>query len=90
MGNKRHIPPGREECSYNTGEGGAAQHLPHIFERFYRVDRSRSREEGGTGLGLAIARKLAEAHGGTLIAANNPEGGALFRLSLPIRRSSKS
>jgi len=51
---------------------------------------ARSREEGGPGLGLAIARKLAEAHGGTLIAANNPEGGALFSLSLPLRRPSKS
>ncbi len=74
----------------DSGSGIPPDALPHIFERFYRVDRSRSREEGGTGLGLAIARKLAEAHGGTLIAANNPEGGALFRLSLPIRRSSKS
>lgn len=74
----------------DSGAGIPPDALPHIFERFYRVDRSRSREEGGTGLGLAIARKLAEAHGGTLIAANNPEGGALFRLSLPIRRSSKS
>jgi len=74
----------------DSGSGIPPDALPHIFERFYRVDRSRSREEGGTGLGLAIARKLAEAHGGTLIAANNPEGGALFRLSLPLRRSSKS
>jgi signal transduction histidine kinase len=74
----------------DSGSGIPPDSLPHIFERFYRVDRSRSREEGGTGLGLAIARKLAEAHGGTLIAANNPEGGALFRLSLPLRRSSKS
>ena len=74
----------------DSGAGIPPDALPHIFERFYRVDRSRSREEGGTGLGLAIARKLAEAHGGTLIAANNPECGALFRLSLPIRRSSKS
>ncbi len=74
----------------DSGSGVPPDALPHIFERFYRVDRSRSREEGGTGLGLAIARKLAEAHGGNLIAANIPEGGALFRLSLPLRRSSKS
>jgi signal transduction histidine kinase len=74
----------------DSGSGIPPDALPHIFERFYRVDRSRSREEGGTGLGLAIARKLAEAHGGTLIAANNPEGGALFRLSLPLHRSSKN
>ncbi len=74
----------------DSGSGVPPDALPHIFERFYRVDRSRSREEGGTGLGLAIARKLAEAHRGTLIAANNPEGGALFSLSLPLHRSSKS
>ena len=74
----------------DSGSGIPPDALPHIFERFYRIDRSRSREEGGTGLGLAIARKLAEAHGGNLIAANIPEGGALFRLSLPLRRSSKS
>jgi two-component system OmpR family sensor kinase/two-component system sensor histidine kinase BaeS len=74
----------------DSGSGIPPDALPYIFERFYRVDRSRSREEGGTGLGLAIARKLAEAHGGNLIAANIPEGGALFRLSLPLRRSSKS
>ncbi len=74
----------------DSGSGIPPDALPHIFERFYRVDRSRSREEGGTGLGLAIARKLAEAHGGTLIAANIPEGGALFRLSLPLHRSSKN
>jgi two-component system sensor histidine kinase MtrB len=61
--------------------------LPHIFERFYRADKSRSRAEGGTGLGLAIARQLAQAHGGSLTAGNPPEGGALFTLTLPIHPS---
>ncbi len=58
--------------------------LPHIFERFYRADRARSRAEGGSGLGLAIARQLAQAHGGDLQAANHPQGGAQFTLSLPL------
>jgi two-component system OmpR family sensor kinase/two-component system sensor histidine kinase BaeS len=67
----------------DSGPGIPTEALPHVFERFYRADRSRSRGEGGSGLGLAIARQLAEAHGGTLEAANHPEGGAVFTLTLP-------
>jgi signal transduction histidine kinase len=66
----------------DTGPGIPAEALPHLFERFYRADRARSRETGGSGLGLTIARQLAEAHGGTLTAANHPEGGAVFTLKL--------
>lgn len=68
----------------DSGPGIPTEALPHIFERFYRADRSRSRTEGGTGLGLAIARQLAEAQGGTLTATNNPQGGAAFTLTLPV------
>ncbi len=68
----------------DSGPGIPEEALPNIFERFYRADRSRSRSEGGSGLGLAIALHLAEAHGGTLTAANSPQGGAVFTLSLPI------
>ena len=68
----------------DSGPGIPAEALPHVFERFYRADRSRSRSEGGTGLGLAIALHLAEAHGGTLVAANHPQAGAVFTLSLPL------
>lgn len=68
---------------YNTGESIAPEVLPYIFDRFYRGDKSRTRSEGGTGLGLSIARKLAEAHGGTLTAANHPENGVVFTLTLP-------
>jgi signal transduction histidine kinase len=68
----------------DSGEGIREEALPLIFERFYRGDRSRSRSEGGTGLGLAIARKLVEALGGTIRAANRPEGGAVFTVELPL------
>ncbi len=67
----------------DSGPGIPPEALEHIFERFYRADRSRSRSEGGAGLGLAIARKLAVAQGGSLTAANDPSGGAKFILTLP-------
>lgn len=67
----------------DTGIGIEASHLPHIFERFYRVDESRSREQGGAGLGLAIGRWIAEAHGGTLTAASQPNRGSIFTVRLP-------
>jgi two-component system, OmpR family, sensor histidine kinase BaeS len=67
----------------DSGPGIPPEALEHIFDRFYRADRSRNRNDGGAGLGLAIARQLAEAHGGTLEAANTSQGGAEFSLSLP-------
>lgn len=67
----------------DSGSGIPQDALSHIFERFYRADRSRSRLDGGTGLGLAIARQLAEAHQGTLDVANAQQGGAVFTLRLP-------
>jgi len=69
----------------DTGPGIQPDMLPHVFERFYRADSSRNREEGGSGLGLAIARQLARAHDGSLDAGNHPDGGAIFTLRLPIR-----
>ena len=66
----------------DTGSGIPEAVLPHIFERFYRADKARNRLDGGTGLGLSIARKLAEAHGGSLQAQNHHEGGAIFTLRL--------
>ena len=63
----------------DTGEGIAPEHLDRVFERFYRVDRARSRDQGGSGIGLAIARALVEAHGGQLWAESSGPGlGARF------------
>ena len=67
----------------DTGAGIAAEHLPHIFERFYRIDGARSRETGGTGLGLAISREIAEAHGGRIEVESSPGAGTTFTVVLP-------
>ncbi|MCK6580697.1 MAG: ATP-binding protein [Anaerolineae bacterium] len=84
----RHAPGDAcvEIAVIDTGDGISAQHLPHVFERFYRGDYGRSRDQGGTGLGLAVARALAEAHHGALNAASDgiPGRGATFTLRLPI------
>jgi signal transduction histidine kinase len=69
---------------HDSGPGIPPGDLPRIFERFYRSDKGRSRADGGTGLGLSIAQKIAQAHGGNLVAANHPNGGALFTLTLPL------
>ncbi|MGQ0641375.1 MAG: ATP-binding protein [Gemmatimonadaceae bacterium] len=69
----------------DTGDGIAAEHLPRIFERFYRVDTARSRAEGGTGLGLAIVRHLVEAHGGSVAAASTLGRGTTISVFFPDR-----
>ena len=68
----------------DTGEGVPEEELGQIFDRFYRVDPSRSRATGGTGLGLTIARQLVEAHGGTIWAEGRSEGGSRFVFELPM------
>lgn len=67
----------------DTGVGISAEHRDRVFERFYRVDRGRSREQGGTGLGLALVRHVATRHGGTVAVHSEPGSGSTFTLTLP-------
>jgi heavy metal sensor kinase len=72
-------------CVSDTGIGIGPEHLPHIFERFYRVDKARSRKDGGIGLGLAICKSIVEAHGGQIAVTSSLEGGTRFEVRLPKR-----
>ncbi|WP_374441324.1 heavy metal sensor histidine kinase [Pseudomonas panipatensis] len=96
----RHSPPGSlvsiridaddaqvRLCVGNPGPGIAQQHLPMLFERFYRVDSSRSRAEGGTGLGLAIVRSIMSLHRGTVAVESSASGPTLFLLRFPLPRA---
>ena len=67
----------------DTGSGIAPEDLPHVFDRFYRGDKSRSRRGGGAGLGLAITRQLVTAHGGQIEVASTPGLGTTFTITLP-------
>jgi two-component system, OmpR family, phosphate regulon sensor histidine kinase PhoR len=81
------LPNGRGQLSVtDTGPGIAAEHLPRLTERFYRVDRSRSRDTGGTGLGLAIVKHIAQRHGGSLQIDSVLGQGSSFTLTLPRQR----
>lgn len=82
----RQIPPASvvRVTVADTGSGIAPDDLPHIFERFWRADRSRSREQGGSGLGLAIARALVEAQGGRIGAESTLGSGSRFWLTIPV------
>ncbi len=94
----RHTPPGGtvavtiSEANAATarlivsdqGEGIAPEHLPHVFDRFYRADGARGRSTGGTGLGLAIAQTIARAHGGEIAIASESGKGSTFTITLPL------
>ncbi|MNN39110.1 Alkaline phosphatase synthesis sensor protein PhoR [compost metagenome] len=67
----------------DNGPGIAAEHLPHVFERFYRIDASRTRSQGGAGLGLSISQSIVEAHGGAIEVDSAPGQGTAFKVTLP-------
>lgn len=71
----------------DDGEGISSEDMPYIFDRFYRGEKSRSREYGGTGLGLAICKQIVEAHGGTIGVYGEPKQGTKFYFTLPVMES---
>ncbi|WP_239071213.1 ATP-binding protein, partial [Amycolatopsis sp. SID8362] len=92
----RHTPPGGRVTIHvsstvdevalavaDTGTGIAAEDLPHVFDRFWRAEKSRSRQTGGSGLGLAIVRHLVQAHGGTVTVESAVDTGSTFTVRLP-------
>jgi signal transduction histidine kinase len=83
------VGPGQEGILVSvvdTGEGIPAEHLPYVFERFYKVDDARSRKSGGAGLGLAIAKQMVELHGGRIWVESEVGKGSKFSFTLPVAR----
>src|SRR5262249_10075532 len=68
----------------DTGIGIPEEAMPHVFERFFRVDKARSREQGGAGLGLSIVKSICTAHHGRVVVTSVPGQGSRFRVELPL------
>ena len=79
-----------EVAVVDTGEGIPVEELEHIFDRFYRVNKARERENGGTGLGLAIAKEFIQAQGGSIQVESRPGSGSCFRIFLPVNNDIKT
>jgi two-component system phosphate regulon sensor histidine kinase PhoR len=73
----------------DEGAGISAEHLPRLFERFYRAEKSRSRDEGGTGLGLSIVKHIVQVHAGTVEVESEPGKGSIFRIKVPVKVNSE-
>ena len=87
-----HLTASRSEAGFtisvrDTGVGIAPEHLPSLFERFYRADSSRARATGGTGLGLAIVKQVVQAHGGQITVESQPGKGTRFTFTLPAHQA---
>ncbi len=74
----------------DNGIGIPEEHLPHIFDRFYRIDAARNRQDGGTGLGLSIAKAIADAHGGSIDVESVVGEGTTFTISIPLKVNNSS
>jgi signal transduction histidine kinase len=72
---------------YHAGFGISEADMPHIFDRFWRADKARSREHGGAGLGLSIAKWIVEEHGGSIEVQSKPGKGSVFRVRIPFDHS---
>jgi signal transduction histidine kinase len=82
-GDKAHI------SVFNTGDPIPKENIPHIFERFYRVDKARSREKGGSGLGLSIAKRIIEQNEGSISVTSNEMNGTVFECSFKLSKTKK-
>jgi two-component system sensor histidine kinase BaeS len=80
----RDVPGGVEAWVKDTGPGIPPEDLPHVFERFWRSEKSRNRQTGGSGIGLALVKRLVESHGGHVTVESTPRQGTIFRVVLPV------